>query len=187
MASSSPIWSVVDSTHTWPRESTVDDVDYILHGRFDHLPPAPSKVVRIFLSSTFTDTYVERNLLIKRVYPKLQRICKEKYNLDFQVMLYWIHHKFYQTYFCCFISSFTVSTREVLWFSNLFVHHNLSCVGSLRRYSNSQVLLFVQLFIQLFVCCFFRIEKKSFTGNSFLTEIWGIQTQLTLYFSRKRH
>ena len=106
MASSSPIWSVVDSTHTWPRESTVDDVDYVLHGRFDHLPPAPSKVVRIFLSSTFTDTYVERNLLIKRVYPKLQRICKEKYDLDFQVMLCWIHHKFDQTYVCWFISSF---------------------------------------------------------------------------------
>ena len=79
------LWSTVRPDHAWRRQSTEDVADYVLHGRCTHLPPSPSKTVRIFLSSTFTDTYTERNLLIKDVYPKLQKLCREKYDLDFQV------------------------------------------------------------------------------------------------------
>ena len=81
----SPFWSSVGPNYEWPRESVSDDVSYVTHGRFENLPPSSSKIVRIFLSSTFTDTYTERNLLIKNVYPKLKKLCKEKYDLDFQV------------------------------------------------------------------------------------------------------
>nr|XP_006825345.1 PREDICTED: NACHT and WD repeat domain-containing protein 1-like [Saccoglossus kowalevskii] len=50
------------------------------------LPPIRSRVVRIFTSSTFTDTYVERNALMQDVYPKLRDYCKSKYGLEFQVV-----------------------------------------------------------------------------------------------------
>ncbi|XP_070534263.1 NACHT and WD repeat domain-containing protein 2-like [Ptychodera flava] len=50
------------------------------------LPPLRSRVVRIFTSSTFTDTSVERNALMKDIYPKLKDYCKSKYGLEFQVV-----------------------------------------------------------------------------------------------------
>ncbi|XP_032238906.2 NACHT domain- and WD repeat-containing protein 1 [Nematostella vectensis] len=43
------------------------------------------KIVRIFTSSTFTDTSVERNALMSRVYPRLQSFCRER-GYDFQVV-----------------------------------------------------------------------------------------------------
>uniref|UniRef100_A0A1I8FXK9 DUF4062 domain-containing protein n=1 Tax=Macrostomum lignano TaxID=282301 RepID=A0A1I8FXK9_9PLAT len=58
----------------------------------------PSKIVRIFTSSTFTDlvilrclmfnadTGVERNSLMERVYPKIKEYCREKHGLEFQVV-----------------------------------------------------------------------------------------------------
>ena len=81
----SPFWSTVGPNYDWPRKSVSDDITYVMHGRFKDLPASSSKTVRIFLSSTFTDTYTERNVLIKNVYPKLKKLCKEKYDLDFQV------------------------------------------------------------------------------------------------------
>ncbi len=74
----------------------------ILKGRFDNLPDDRSKVVRIFLSSTFSgiffkseikkikktflDTHAERDYLIEFVYPNLKKYCKQNYGLDFQVL-----------------------------------------------------------------------------------------------------
>lgn len=80
-------------------------LDRVFSGRLDQLPPAPSKVVRIFTSSTFTgspfplhpqprarqmgrptpDTTTERNALMEEVYPKIKEYCREKHGLDFQV------------------------------------------------------------------------------------------------------
>ncbi|KAH3755207.1 hypothetical protein DPMN_189897 [Dreissena polymorpha] len=66
----------------------MDDSQYlsILHGRLDNLPTLNSRLVRIFISSTFTDTREERNVLLEDVYPRLKTICKEKYGMDFQLV-----------------------------------------------------------------------------------------------------
>ncbi|XP_061189796.1 NACHT and WD repeat domain-containing protein 2-like [Saccostrea echinata] len=58
----------------------------VLRGCLDHLPTLNSRVVRIFISSTFTDTREERNILIEEVYPRLQSYCKQNYGLEFQVV-----------------------------------------------------------------------------------------------------
>lgn len=42
--------------------------------------------MRVFTSSTFTDTTVERNALMEDVYPALKRYCRETHGLDFQVV-----------------------------------------------------------------------------------------------------
>ena len=101
---SSPLWSNDGTSYVWPRNTLQDDVRYVTHGRFENLPQSNSKVVRIFLSSTFTDFYVERNLLIKNVYPKLQKLCKEKYDLDFQVS-YCVYKVLYtlKEHFCFYV------------------------------------------------------------------------------------
>ncbi len=58
----------------------------ILNGNFTSLPKDPYKQVRIFLSSTFSDTHTERDYLIANIYPKLKAYCKTAHNLDFQVL-----------------------------------------------------------------------------------------------------
>ncbi|XP_063409220.1 NACHT and WD repeat domain-containing protein 2-like isoform X1 [Mytilus trossulus] len=58
----------------------------VLRGSLDNLPALNSRVVRIFISSTFTDTYEERNMLMEDVYPKIKAHCKEKHGLEFQVI-----------------------------------------------------------------------------------------------------
>lgn len=60
-------------------------VDRIFAGSLEVLPPVSSKIVRIFTSSTFTDTSMERNTLMAQVYPKLKDYCREKHGLEFQV------------------------------------------------------------------------------------------------------
>ena len=79
----------------------------IVRGDYSNLPKDKSKVVRIFLSSTFSgklefssqkyfnldknyfffvsDTHTERDYLIANVYPKLKTFCNTEYNIDFQV------------------------------------------------------------------------------------------------------
>ena len=75
-----------------------------LRGRSQELPAVRSKVVRVFVSSTFTgrvqrfslsitrgksnsdlDTLTERDSLIENIFPKLKDYCREKYGLEFQV------------------------------------------------------------------------------------------------------
>ncbi|XP_077990677.1 NACHT and WD repeat domain-containing protein 2-like [Glandiceps talaboti] len=66
---------------------TTDVGNQLLLGKLGAtLPPLRSRVVRIFTSSTFTDTSVERNALMRDVYPKLKDYCKSKYGLEFQVV-----------------------------------------------------------------------------------------------------
>lgn len=56
----------------------------ILNGRYNRIPDLRKKFVRIFLSSTFTDTNAERDYLIEKIYPQLKEYCKQNYDLDFQ-------------------------------------------------------------------------------------------------------
>ncbi|GFS02974.1 leucine-rich repeat and WD repeat-containing protein [Elysia marginata] len=58
----------------------------VLSGSLEDLPPLSSKIVRIFTSSTFTDTTLERNNLMEKVYPRLKDYCREKHGLEFQVV-----------------------------------------------------------------------------------------------------
>ena len=62
-----------------------DDLLRMMEGDFEKIPGKPRKEVRIFLSSTFTDTEFERNYLIREIYPKLRTHCEAK-GLDFQVI-----------------------------------------------------------------------------------------------------
>lgn len=86
-------------------ENITEQFNRVFAGYLDKLPSAPSKVVRIFTSSTFTgedfcnskvrkrhylhilytDTTIERNALMEEVYPKLKDFCREHHGLDFQV------------------------------------------------------------------------------------------------------
>ncbi|KAJ0171169.1 hypothetical protein K1T71_013368 [Dendrolimus kikuchii] len=61
-------------------------VDLIFTGSLKSLPPVSSKIVRIFTSSTFTDTTMERNTLMSKCYPKIKDYCREKHGLEFQVV-----------------------------------------------------------------------------------------------------
>jgi hypothetical protein len=63
------------------------DILPILRGRFDKLPKQRSKAVKIFLSSTFSDTHTERDYLIEHIYPKLKTYCKLEHGLDFYVII----------------------------------------------------------------------------------------------------
>lgn len=51
---------------------------HVLSGNMDVKIPELAKVVRIFTSSTFTDTRVERNALMSKIYPKLREVCQEQ-------------------------------------------------------------------------------------------------------------
>ena len=74
----------------------------VLRGRCQELPEARSKLVRVFISSTFSgrrsdivlnqiifsgriDTSTERDSLIESVFPRLKEYCRAKYGLEFQV------------------------------------------------------------------------------------------------------
>ncbi|GAB0097357.1 NACHT domain-containing protein [Sergentomyia squamirostris] len=61
-------------------------IDHIFAGSLEHLPPVSSKIVRIFTSSTFTDTTMERNTLMAKCYPRIKDYCREKHGLEFQVV-----------------------------------------------------------------------------------------------------
>ena len=37
-----------------------------------------SRVIRVFLSSTFKDFAEERDLLVKKVFPELRRLCRQR-------------------------------------------------------------------------------------------------------------
>ena len=57
----------------------------VLAGELNNIPPTARKLVRIFTSSTFTDTLVERNMLMEEIYPRLKDFCRS-HMLEFQVV-----------------------------------------------------------------------------------------------------
>ena len=40
--------------------------------------PAPSRSIRVFVSSTFRDMHAEREELVKRVFPQLRKLSEER-------------------------------------------------------------------------------------------------------------
>jgi len=40
--------------------------------------PKTDRVVRVFISSTFRDMQAERDILIKKVFPQLRKLCEER-------------------------------------------------------------------------------------------------------------
>ncbi|XP_041349253.1 NACHT domain- and WD repeat-containing protein 1-like [Gigantopelta aegis] len=59
--------------------------ELIIQGKVDLECPSTAKIVRIFTSSTFTDTFHERNTLMEKVYPNLKKVCQEE-GYEFQVV-----------------------------------------------------------------------------------------------------
>ena len=51
--------------------------------------PDQSRVIRVFLSSTFRDFAEERDLLVKKVFPELRRLCRERQVELVEVDLRW--------------------------------------------------------------------------------------------------
>uniref|UniRef100_A0ABM0GQ48 Leucine-rich repeat and WD repeat-containing protein KIAA1239-like n=1 Tax=Saccoglossus kowalevskii TaxID=10224 RepID=A0ABM0GQ48_SACKO len=68
-----------------PSEAQRKTLDAILAGDMEIACPSNAKIVRIFTSSTFTDTQHERNALMEKVYPKLKAFCQER-GYEFQVV-----------------------------------------------------------------------------------------------------
>ncbi|KAL3876006.1 hypothetical protein ACJMK2_033895 [Sinanodonta woodiana] len=62
-----------------------DKFDAMIKGDLTDLPTLPKSIVKVFLSSTFTDMREERNMLARVVYPRLQKICADQ-DLEFQVV-----------------------------------------------------------------------------------------------------
>ncbi|CAF1452564.1 unnamed protein product, partial [Adineta steineri] len=58
--------------------------ELLYRGRFDHIGDRKFNSVRLFVSSTFTDTTDERNGLINHVYPRLREYCLNRYKIQFQ-------------------------------------------------------------------------------------------------------
>jgi len=42
-------------------------------------PSAKDRVVRVFISSTFRDMFRERDILVKRIFPQLRKLCEERF------------------------------------------------------------------------------------------------------------
>ncbi|XP_069623861.1 NACHT domain- and WD repeat-containing protein 1 [Ranitomeya imitator] len=57
----------------------------ILQGKAQTLPIDSSKIVRIFISSTFADMAEERDALLEMAYPEIQAFC-QKHGLTFEVV-----------------------------------------------------------------------------------------------------
>ncbi|XP_048404343.2 NACHT domain- and WD repeat-containing protein 1 isoform X2 [Stegostoma tigrinum] len=57
----------------------------LLRGEHTELPVDQSKLVRVFISSTFTDMSMERDALLDKAYPKVQEFC-QKLGLVFEVV-----------------------------------------------------------------------------------------------------
>ena len=47
------------------------------------------RVVRVFISSTFRDMFREREILVKRIFPQLRKLCEERFVTWGEVDLRW--------------------------------------------------------------------------------------------------
>ena len=71
---------------TRPSSSMEDSqIDKLFAGDMENLPPWRQPLIRLYLSSTYTDMTLEKTALFAEVYPKLKEYCREKYGLEFQV------------------------------------------------------------------------------------------------------
>ncbi|XP_066274641.1 NACHT domain- and WD repeat-containing protein 1-like isoform X1 [Branchiostoma lanceolatum] len=60
------------------KPSLSSQIQQVFQGRHDVEIPPTARIVRVFLSSTFTDTADERNALMQHVVPRLKVFCQEK-------------------------------------------------------------------------------------------------------------
>ncbi|XP_022094961.1 uncharacterized protein LOC110981600 isoform X2 [Acanthaster planci] len=60
------------------------NINCVMKGYFDQQYPVEKKIIRIFISSTFSDFEAERTTLVSKVYPRLRTYCKER-GYEFQV------------------------------------------------------------------------------------------------------
>ncbi|XP_019645210.1 PREDICTED: NACHT domain- and WD repeat-containing protein 1-like [Branchiostoma belcheri] len=60
------------------KPSLSSQIQQVFQGRHDVDIPPTARIVRVFLSSTFTDTADERNALMQHVVPRLKIFCQEK-------------------------------------------------------------------------------------------------------------
>ena len=60
-------------------------IDNIFAGAFENLERVKHPIIRIYLSSTYTDMTAEKSLLMTEVYPKVKEYCRERYGAEFQV------------------------------------------------------------------------------------------------------
>ncbi|KAK3590255.1 hypothetical protein CHS0354_041333 [Potamilus streckersoni] len=67
------------------QNQTVSAPYLALHGNVNIECPSSAKIVRIFTSSTFTDTTNERNYLMEHAYPQLKSFCQQL-GYEFQVV-----------------------------------------------------------------------------------------------------
>ena len=60
-------------------------IDMIFAGNFDRLERVKHPIIRVYLSSTYTDMTMEKSILVTEVYPKVKEYCRERYGAEFQV------------------------------------------------------------------------------------------------------
>ena len=60
-------------------------IDNIFAGAFENLERVKHPIIRIYLSSTYTDMTAEKAILMTEVYPKVKEYCRERYGAEFQV------------------------------------------------------------------------------------------------------
>ena len=53
------------------------------------MPQTDRRVVRVFISSTFRDMFEEREILVKRIFPQLLKLCEERFVTWGEVDLRW--------------------------------------------------------------------------------------------------
>uniref|UniRef100_A0A1I8GCU2 AAA domain-containing protein n=1 Tax=Macrostomum lignano TaxID=282301 RepID=A0A1I8GCU2_9PLAT len=63
-----------------------EDFKKLMAGVLVDLPKKNSKTVRVFISSTFSDMHLERNVLMNQIYPKLKQFCREQHGIAFQIV-----------------------------------------------------------------------------------------------------
>ncbi|KAI3388137.1 hypothetical protein SNEBB_001197 [Seison nebaliae] len=55
-------------------------------GKLHDIPSSFPKVVRVFLSSTFSDMHLERNCILQEIVPQCREYSREEYGVDFQLV-----------------------------------------------------------------------------------------------------
>ena len=63
-------------------------VDRIYCGDMTDLQPPLRPVIRIYLSSSFTDMVMEKTELVNHIFPIIRNYCKDRHGVDFQVWFY---------------------------------------------------------------------------------------------------
>eukprot|EP00050_Salpingoeca_kvevrii_P002198 m.188387 g.188387 ORF g.188387 m.188387 type:complete len:1353 (-) comp10557_c0_seq21:1289-5347(-) len=89
------IQNILDSYHIEPAEPSIlklgavkqsPRLQRILSGHLDPEDQPPSQIVRIFVSSTFTDTEVERNWFMRFCNPAIAAWCESRLGVQFQAV-----------------------------------------------------------------------------------------------------